>query len=258
MQRVCRLIASALWLATPLAAQSFTPLSTSAIDIRRALTREKKIRYVLRQLDLTAEQAEHAKGLLESFYGPGATPPQDLVERIRNLYKELDEANKAGDKARVEQLTREIRRAGQEVSREPEFFENLMTVLNESQKRALERARARLQRHPSGGVRPLDVLDVIAELPLSPRQRAFLKAYHQRLRKQANTGLTWDDDRRVRIINAMLQTFERVLTPEQIAWVDYRIQRMRPDLVDQPLVGNPPPKPTKPPSDEMLRHKNKP
>ena len=257
MARPWKAVASAVLLATPLAAQSFTPLPASAIDIRRALTREKKVRYLLRQLDLTAEQAEHAEGLIESFFGPDAQPAID-VERIRNLWKELEEAHKANDKARIEQLTREIRRAGQQATREPEFFDSLEPVLSDAQKQALRRARERLERHPSGGVRPIDVLDLVAELPLTPRQRELLAAYHQRLRKQANTGLQWNDDRRTRIINSVLKTLDRVLTPEQIAWVDYRIQRMRPDLVDEPLVGQPPPRPTTQPPAQTRPRSNEP
>ncbi len=234
-----------LSLAGSATAQTFTALPKSAIEMRRALTREKRVRYLLRQLDLNAEQAEHAKGLLETYFGPAAAPSID-VERIRNLWKELEEAHKAGDKAREEALTREIRRIGQQASREPELLENLKPVLRPEQKQALTEALERLKRNPSGGVRPIDIFDLVARLDLTDAQRDWLEAYRQRFRKQVNSGVVWDDARRERLINALLKALERVLTPEQIAWVDYRIQRLRPDLVSQPLVGQAPPKPGRP------------
>lgn len=245
MRTIGMLLLTALAFATSAAAQTFTALPKSAIEMRRALTREKRVRYLLRQLDLDAEQAEHAKGLLESLFGPDAAPAID-VERIRNLWKELEEAHKAGDKAREEALTREIRRVGQQASREPEFLENLEPVLRPEQKQALKKALDRLKRHPSGGVRPIDIFDLVMQLDLSEAQRERVEAYRQRFRKQVNAGPVWDDDRRERLINSLLKALEKILTPEQIAWVDYRIQRLRPDLAEKELIGKPPAKPSAP------------
>lgn len=245
MRTIGMLLLTVLSFATSAAAQTFTALPKSAIEMRRALTREKRVRYILRQLDLNAEQAEHAKGLLETYFGPGAAPAID-VERIRNLWKELEDAHKAGDKAREEALTREIRRIGQQASREPELLENLKPVLRPEQKQALQQALERLKRHPSGGVRPIDIFDLVLKLDLSDDQRQRVEAYRQRFRKQVNAGPVWDDDRRERLINSLLKAMEKILTPEQIAWVDYRIQRLRPDLANQELTGKPPARPGRP------------
>ncbi len=245
MRTVGMCLVSLLTLVAPAAAQTFTALPKSAIEMRRALTREKRVRYLLRQLDLDAGQAEHARGLLESFFGPDAGPAID-IERIRNLWKELEEAHKAGDKAREEALTREIRRIGQQASREPEFLDNVRSVLRPQQKKALEQALERLRRHPSGGVRPIDIFDTVMQLDLSDDQRDRIEAYRQRFRKQVNAGPVWDDDRRERLINSLLKALEKILTPEQVAWVDYRIQRLRPDLAEQELVGKPPARPARP------------
>ena len=162
----------AAWLMTEtLLAQRVPSVPISAVSEEREMTCQTKVRYLLRQLDLTREQLRHARGLMATILDDDANPPLSIAQ-VRAMVAELEEAQGADDEQRVKQIEQELRELGQRYDREAEFVMNMESVLTEEQKVVLQQARERLKRNPSGALRPIDVFRVLNRLELSEEQRA--------------------------------------------------------------------------------------
>jgi len=221
-------------LVTAAGAQSLDALPGAAINAKRPLSGDKKVRYALRQLELTKEQAAQANGLIESLFTKDAQPNVD-IDRIRQLVREMQEAKEQKDEARVQQLQGEIKQMGRGADNEPAFYENFRKMLTDTQKTRLAAIRSRLTRNPSGAVRPVDVLDTARALELSEKQLTNVRRIELRFRADANARVQYDDKRRVQLVNGLIARVQDELNNAQKTEFNHRIALIRPDTIEKTL-----------------------
>jgi hypothetical protein len=233
-------------------------IPAAAINRHANLLHKEKVTYLLRQLDLTEEQASHAEGLMESIIlEQGAAPTIDL-DKVRKLWTEIENYKAAGDQEKAEALIKELQQMGQDVAGGAEFFTNLEARLTDPQKQRLQQARARLERNPSGSIRPIDLLRAAWDLNPTEQQKRHLEEAHAALRKRIGPLLRFKDEFRVELVNFFADQLRSVLDPAQRAKFELRVSALRPDLIDQGvrvrLPENPPsetpPKPEDQPAEE--------
>lgn len=218
---------------SPVLAGSEIPVA--AIDERVRLPGAKKIGYLLRQLDLTEEQATHAQGLVDSIFAERSHPSPPDTNEVRRIWTELERAKEAGDQKRVDELTAQLQQISQNAAREAEFFVNMEPLLTEEQKNKLKEARARLERNPSGALRPVDLLRAACEFDLTKQQERQLLAAHLATRKQLGPILRPSRQLMLRMINSFADEIRALLTSDQVAKFEDRVRALRPDLIDQGL-----------------------
>jgi hypothetical protein len=209
-----------------------------AVSQDQKLVGEKRIRYLLRQLDLTEEQREYARGLIATILDESGNPPLSL-EQVYTLMAEAQQAEKDGDTERMEQVKQQLRELGRGADRENEFFLNMETVLTDEQKEVLQAARQRLKRNPSGALRPVDVFRVAYRLDLTKEQRAQLDLWQARFREDLRKIKTLDDENRFQLMNGLLERLRAELTDQQQKSFDLAIRQLRPDLAVGLLVRLP-------------------
>jgi len=210
-------------------AQRKPAVPMAAVSESKKLGGEKKIRYLLRQLELTKEQREYAHGLIATILDETANPPLSL-EQVYTLMAEAQQAEKDEDEERAEQVKEQLRALGRGADRESEFFMNMETELTDEQRRVLQAARARLKRNPSGAVRPVDVFRVVRQLELTKEQQAQVDQWHRRFREDLRKVRSLDDEQRFQLLNGLVERLRAELTPEQRASFDLAIRRLRSDV----------------------------
>lgn len=196
-----------------------------------ALQGQQRIQYILKQLDLNPEQKKHADGLLETYFG--ASEPKSLdVDQIRQLAKQMEEAQKANNTAEYSRLQEQLKSLGQGTTDEPELVGNLKKVLNDEQKAELDATIERLKSNPSGGLRAIDVVRTARKLKLSDKQAADLEAASATLRAKVNdTGAPREpaalETHRAGLLEEFVSNVRATLTPEQSAKFDAKIANLR-------------------------------
>ena len=76
---------------------------------------EQKLRYIVKRLDLNEKQKQHAEGLfaiLQSESNLSTEETKDRMEVIMSTYRAMQDAEKAGDKDRADQLLRGVEGPG--------------------------------------------------------------------------------------------------------------------------------------------------
>jgi len=215
-------------------AQRTPTVPMAAVSEEQKLKGEPRIRYLLRQLDLTEEQREYARSLIATLLDESESPSLSL-EQVYTLMAEAQQAEKDGDEERAEQVKQQLRALGRGADREGEFFMNMETELTDQQKEVLGAARERLKRNPSGALRPVDVFRAVYGLDLTKEQKAQIDLWHARFRGDLRKVRTLDDDQRFQLMNGLLERLRAELTPEQQARFDLSIRRLRPDLASRGL-----------------------
>jgi hypothetical protein len=89
---------------------------------------EQKLRYIVRRLNLNEKQKQHAEGLfaiLQSETNLSAEETKDRMEQIMSTYHAMQDADKAGDKARAEELREELKNQAPGVAAERHFVDGL-------------------------------------------------------------------------------------------------------------------------------------
>lgn len=206
----------------------------AAIEQREKLIGEKKVRYLLRQLDLSEQQAAQAQGLIEAvFSGQEAAPPS--VDRVREIWAEIEKAKKASDQEKVKALTKQLQQMGREVPQESEFFTKMESHLTDEQKKKLAQAQSRLERNPSGALRPIDLLRAALALDLTPQQRRAVIDAHGAVRKRLGPVLRPSASLRLELVNICVEEVRRLLAPQQRENFEHRARAMRPDLIEEGL-----------------------
>ena len=201
----------------------------AAVSESGKLTGKTKVLYLLRQLDLTKEQREHARGLIATIIDTGAE--QDLsLEQVYTLMAEMQQAEADGDEERKKELTRQLRELGKGSDNHEEFFMNMASVLTNEQKRELKEARERLERNPSGGLRPVDVFRAVQKLDLNKEQQEHVKELQETLRKSLRGAQTIKDKQRFQLMNGLLEAIVSKLTPAQQEQFELSVTKLRPDL----------------------------
>jgi Spy/CpxP family protein refolding chaperone len=217
------------------AAAAENDLPVAAIDDKAKLLGQRKALYVMRQIDLTEAQAGQMKALIDSI--PSEEAPVELnVDRVRQLYQEIEKAKKAGDNAKVDELTKEMERMGKEAAHDEGTFDHLKALLTDEQKAAVDETLEELARNPSGGVRPVDLVRIAKVLNLTDEQKFGLRQAQEKMRKALYPNLRPNLEKRLEIINLLHVEIRKILTPEQLAAYEARVRRLRPDLIDEGLL----------------------
>jgi hypothetical protein len=216
-------------LATGLAASAQQAvIPPAAIDGSKPLKDVDRARYLCRQLELAPDQAQHAEGLIEVAYAGGQNTID--IDRVRQVWKDLQDAINAGDKAKEEALTRELQAMGKGIDQEPEFLENLRSALTDEQKAKLGRALARLERNPSGALRPADLIEVAQDLTPPGEQRTKLTEVREAFRTEVNSRPQFDDARKLQLINGLYVRIQDELDDAAEDKFHLAVRGLRPDL----------------------------
>lgn len=229
VREIVMMVFAALLLPEATRAQREPTVPEASVAQARSLTGERKVHYLLRQLDLTREQRQYALGLIASILDPSN---QELpLEKIYDLMAEAEQAEKDGDTERQQRITQQIRDLGKGLHREDEFFMNMETVLTDEQNEKLREARQRLKRNPSGALRPIDILRAVRRLELTEEQQAAFDEIHKRFRDSMRRfRRRLDDEKRFNLMNELLEVVKAELTPPQWEQIRLCIMRLRPDL----------------------------
>lgn len=237
MRRVVLLGLAATWLAAARPAAAGSEITAEAIDERGRLTGEQRVRYILRQLDLTEEQANHAGGLIDSVFATEAGPGggRENLAEVRRLYAEINKAKQANDSEKVRELTQQLQELGGDAKTAGDFFTNLEPQLTDEQREKLDLARTRLERVPSGAVRPIDLMRAARTLGLTDDQQGKLREAHTGTRNLLGSSLRPTTELKLKMINFMAAEIRTLLTPEQVPAFELRLRALRPDLIDEGL-----------------------
>ena len=210
-------------------AQRKPSVPMTAVSSRGRLSGKTKVTYLLRQLDLDAAQRQRARALMEATLDTGS---DDLsLDRVYQLMAEIQQAEADGNAEQKEALESELRQLGKGSNRgEEEFFMNFEPELSEPQKVKLKEARQRLERIPSGALRPIDIFRLLPGLqPTAEQQKEFdeIKTdLRESLRKTKNLG----EKERFQLMNGLLATIKKRLTPEQETRFELGVRQLRPDM----------------------------
>ena len=222
------------WLVMALPALAEPQIPEAALNEKAKLSGPKKAAYLMRQVDLTEQQAAHAQGLIESILPGDKQIPVDINE-VRQIWKQIEEAKAADDQATVDELTQQLQQMGKDVTSDSEFYDNIAAQLTEEQKQKLAAAQARLERNPSGALRPIDLLRAAWDLNPTAEQRARLRAAQEEMRKMLYPILRPNMELKLKLINFIYDETRTILTPEQRPQWELRVRALRPDLIEEGL-----------------------
>jgi murein L,D-transpeptidase YcbB/YkuD len=224
----------AFCLITSLLTVARAQIPEAAINEKAKLLGPKKAAYLMRQLDLTEEQATHAQGLIDSILPADEQVAVDITE-VRRIWKDLELAKAAEDQDKIDQLTKQLNEMGKEATDDSEFYDNIATQLTDQQKAKLAAAQVRLERDPSGALRPIDLIRAAWDLNATEEQRARLRTVQDEMRKILYPVLRPNTELKLRLINFIHDETRAVLTPEQRPQWDLRVRALRPDLISEGL-----------------------
>ena len=237
MRRITFVWLTALLLAVTSFAQAVRP---TQMRPRRGeqvvpLRGEQRLRYLVRQLDLGPEDREFVEGLLEVYADQVRTQKTDqeqrgdLLERVRVLYAQMEEAEQAGNTQKADELREQMKVLGPGVLAERELLATLEANLSDDQKAALKQARQRLRRVPDGVLRPIDVLKAAQALELDPEQQRKLSKLLQEYRSYVSgiAGRLSGPTREL-ALERIVSDIRGILTPEQAERFNKQIEKLRP------------------------------
>lgn len=212
-----------------------------AVSDNRRLSGAMKMAYVIRQVRLNDEQKEFARGLFATLYQENAQPQLDLA-KVHSIVAEIQKAKEDGDEKLAAELGQQLRDMARNSDGDEEFLMNMETVLTDEQKVAMHAAYERLERNPSGALRPIDVIRAANELDLTTEQRASIQQTGQALREKMRNsrGSKLDDEWRFQTINAMIHSINQVLTEEQSRIFKSKIRGLRADIAVNTMTQQPP------------------
>lgn len=190
-----------------------------------ALQKEARMAYLVKQLNLTPEQKTQADGLM-SMYRANTQDRKPDLQHVQALYAQLEQAKKDGNKELEQQITEQFRKMGSTEDADREFLTNLEAMLTPEQKAKLEAAQQRLAENPSGALSPRDVVRAARDLNLSSDQSARLDAAVAAFRKEVNAVPNFDTLTRVRMLDQFINTVSQLLSPEQKAQLDAKLEPM--------------------------------
>lgn len=193
------------------------------------LQKEYKARYIQRQLDLSPQQREQYEAYVASILlGP---PPPLNLEMVQEIYAKWQAADEAGDQAEADEYRAQLAELGEQFTNEPAFYDNIRLMLSDEQIVLLDKALERLKHQPSGGVRPVDVLDFVDGLDLTDEQRARVAEVKDDLRGAVTRSRTFDPRRKVRLMESLFKGLRAVLSEQQLSALETHVDKLRPDRV---------------------------
>lgn len=226
---------SAFLMVAGLPALAGSEIPAAAIDENQRLLGAQRASYLLRQLDLTEEQATNAQGLIDTILTDLEGVRELDVDEVRRIWAEIEKARDAGNQERVQELAKLLQQMEDETTSDAEFLANIESQLTDQQKQTLGRARARLERNPSGSVRPIDLIRAARDLGLSEQQQRALVKASMATRQMLGASLKPNPKMKLEMINFLAGEIRTLLTQEQVPKFERRVRASRPDLVDRGL-----------------------
>lgn len=195
----------------------------------KSMGRAQRLQYLYRQLELTADQRAQADALVDSVTGGIGTETLS-VEKVREIWGAIQQAQAAGDQAAIDRYTKQLQDMGKgaagEIKDDEEILQSLRSILTDSQKKTLDRLVGWLTRNPSGLLRPVDLFDIVREIKLSDGQVKQLAQVEGEMRRKANEQQANDDKAREALASAVTSAISAILTPEQRPQFDSKVKMM--------------------------------
>ncbi len=172
--------------------QPLTP-TTQKAEQPKQVPVDQKLRYIVKQLNLDDKQKQHAEGLFAILQSESNMTPEetkDRMEAIMSAYRAMQDAEKAGDKARTEELRAELRAMAPGAAAERNFVKGLMPVLNEQQQEKFQSLLAKLEKATDISLKPIEVVRLARSLNLTPEQSQRLDKIQEEFRKSVATDVS--------------------------------------------------------------------
>ncbi|MFN0137122.1 MAG: hypothetical protein ACKVS9_13510 [Phycisphaerae bacterium] len=217
-----------LTIAATAIAQQPQPKNAPSAPKRAALQGERRANYLANQLFLTPDQEKSVEGIIDTVFHEGPAEALD-INKVQSLMQELREAQEKGDKDGEARITAELRELGRGKNQEPEFLDNLKKILTDDQKKLLEFHIQRLERNPSGVVRPVDMVGMARRMSLDAKQNEQLDNVLDAFRVDINKPVAPPQDGpRPDQMDGLLKNVRDVLKADMQTKYDDTIKRMRP------------------------------
>lgn len=152
--------------------------------LRAADRIERVAQQLVERLDLDEQQQAELQKLVEA-HKAGSGNPEERGGQRRELAREIQEARRTGDEARVRELREQLRRQGRQ-SPVVDFLNDVEPMLREDQLDTFEQIRERYERM-QGGRR--DPLEVVAEMRTELELSDGAASAYDKLVEQLETGL---------------------------------------------------------------------
>lgn len=213
-------------------------IEMEAVKSAQPLAGERRIRFILQQMDLSDEQIRHA-GESMTMLNLNQTKPQldetDLG-RIMELVAEAQAAKDEGNDKRYKEIEEEIKnmRPGAKTY-DDDFGDMIAGALTEAQRKRYDELVAELKRNPTGELRPLDLVRRARAQGLDAEQEKKLAEAVKGCREQVAAEARLRDGDRLEAINRLLAHVRSLLKPDQRKKFNAEILRLRRD--HDPLKG---------------------
>lgn len=214
--------------------------TASAQGARRAdrgiiLEGENKLRYILKQLSLNEQQAKDADALVavHSAMMAEVSKEEALIARlyeIQALMVEMKAAEADGNAARVTELKEQIRQLSPDYQADKQFYESLDGLLNDDQKKQLEKVRARIAANPDVSLTPNDVIEAARDTELDADQRGKLDEVLKNFRAEMAKDPPQTLPDRLKKVDDFAAKVREILKPEQAKKFDGTLERLRPPM----------------------------
>lgn len=192
---------------------------------------EAKLRWICKQLKLTAAQKTQAEALLTEYRAALAeqsTPEksQELMAQIRDKFAEVQKARADGNMELARKLQEEMKLMSPGRRAEDAFFEGLEQALTPEQRERL--AAVRLQAESIGDIslRPIHVLRIARALDLTAEQEQRLEQVTADFRTEVSTNPPGKEDTNERV-EKYIERVRGLLTPAQLAKFNAEIEDLR-------------------------------
>lgn len=213
---------------------------------------EQKLRWVCKQLKLDGAQWQQVEALIAVYHASldeQRGDAQDLMQRVRDKFAEIQAARDAGDEELAKKLQAELRDMAPGVKAENSFFESLEQILTEEQKRALPEVRAKAEKVGDISLRPIHVFRAAQECGLDREQLRKLENMIADFRTGIASNRPEGSEQAAQRVEEFAAQVRTILTPEQARKFDAQLEDMRmgaPAAEPVKLPVPPPPPPTPP------------
>lgn len=207
---------------------------------------DQKLRYICKQLELTAEQRQNVEGLFAILEQERNLTGDELarhVEEIRAKYQEMMAAQSAGDMALAEKLRDELRNMAPGKMAADNFVRGIMPLLTDAQKAKFNTLLAQLETVASLELQPIQVLRLARGLDLTANQRKSIDRIEGEFRQTMTQTYDLTAAKKSELLDQLILNVGAVLTDVQrTKWI-LELDRLRPDPLPAPAAdaGHPSP-----------------
>ncbi len=192
---------------------------------------EAKLRWICKQLKLSAAQKAQAEALLTEYRAALAeqsTPEksQEIMAQIRDKFAEVQKARADGNLELARKLQDEMKLMSPGRRAEESFFEALEQALTPEQRERLPAVRAQAETVGDISLRPIHVLRAARALDLTPEQLQRLEQITAEFRTEISNNPPSKDNTGERV-EQYVEQVRGLLTPGQLATFNAEIEDLR-------------------------------